>query len=233
MRENKLGLLLLTLIITQQSLAQNAATGNKLPVNMVPVAAHDTSKPMVLYITGDGGWNKFSRNLAIALAGNGYPVASLNANEYFWKKKTPAQTAADITLLIKTCQLNWNRKKIILLGYSFGADVMPFVYNLLPADLNTQVTNICLLSVSTHTDFEIHLMAMLGAGFNKGESVVAEINKINNKPVTLIFGEGENSFPLNQLKIKNYTQITLDGGHHYNENEALLSNTIIQNILKK
>lgn len=219
--------LLYTFLMAQHPFAQNVAGVEKLPVNIV-AAAVDTSKPLVMYITGDGGWNKFSKNLSWSLAAKGYPVVALNANDYFWKKKTAVQTSADISHLIRTYQRIWNRKKILLLGYSFGADVMPFVFNLLPAEIKALVVNISLLSPATHTDFEIHLSVMLGAGTGKGESVVSEINKITTKQLTLIFGNGENDFPLNQLKIKNYVSIRLDGGHHYDGDEDKVSNTIIQ-----
>jgi len=187
---------------------------------------------LVLYITGDGGWNKFSKSLSQALAGKGYPVVSLNAKEYFWKKKTAAQTASDISGLIRAYQRTWNRKKIILIGFSFGADVIPFVFNHLPADLSAQVVNISLLSPAPYTDFEIHISVMLGRGFYGGESVVSAINKITTKPLTIILGKGENDFPLTQLKIKNYVSIVLDGGHHYDGDEIKLCNTIILYIPK-
>ena len=125
------------------------------------------------------------------------------------------------------------RKKIMLIGYSFGAGVMPFVFNLLPADASAQIVNSSLLSPGTHTGFEIHLSVMPGAGFSGGESVVAAINKITAKPLTLIFGEGENSFPLNHLKNKNYVSIILKGGHYYDGDEAKLCNTVILQIPKK
>jgi type IV secretory pathway VirJ component len=220
------------LMITQTALTQNITSIDRLPVNITTAAA-DTSKPLVLYITGDGGWNKFSKNLSTALAVNGYPVIALDAREYFWKKKTAAQTSFDVSILIRKYQKIWNRKRILLIGYSFGADVMPFVYNLLPADLTTAVININLLSPSLNTDFEVHIAVLLGAGFSGGESVVSAINKINNKPLTLIFGTDENNFPVSQLKNKSFATMRLDGGHHYDGDEVKLCETILAHLPKK
>jgi type IV secretory pathway VirJ component len=226
---NKNYLLQLCLLLTQQAFAQSSTTMQQLPLYTV-TATNDTTRPMIVYITGDGGWNKFSKALCTNLAAKGFPVVALDAKEYFWKKKTAAQTTTDISRMIRTYQKTWNRKKIILLGYSFGADVLPFVLNRLPPDLSAQVLNLCLVSPATNTDFEIHLAVMLGAGFSGGESVLAELNKILIKPVTLIMGSDENDFPINQLKIKNYISVRLEGGHHYDGDEAKLSNTIIQHI---
>jgi type IV secretory pathway VirJ component len=223
--------LLFTLLFNIGGIAQNVTGVNDLPVNIVN-ASTDTSKPFVIYITGDGGWNKFSKNLTAALAGKGYPVVSLNAARYFWEKKTPQQTAADISKLITSYQRTWKRKNVLLVGYSFGADIMPFVYNLLSKDLASQVINISLLSPSAKTDFEIHLMVMLG-GNSGGESVIAAINKISNKPFTFIFGEDEDNFPVKELIIKNFTSIKLSGGHHYDGDEMTVCNTILMYVPKK
>ncbi len=224
-------LLAAALLLARSTIAQSTSGIEKLPVNIVTAVA-DTGKPMILYITGDGGWNKFSKNLSQALAAKGFPVVALNANDYFWKKKTAAQTTSDITNLTKHYQNLWKRKKFILIGYSFGADVMPFVFNLLPVGLSADVVNINLLSPSTHTDFEIHLFGMIGGNSTSGESVVAEINKIISKPLTLIFGQDENNFPLKQLKNKNFVNLTLEGGHHYDGNEDKLCNMILLQLPK-
>jgi type IV secretory pathway VirJ component len=218
--------------MVQPVFSQSTTGLDKLPINIV-TAINDTSKPLILYITGDGGWNKFSKNLSTALAAKGYPVIALDARDYFWKKKTAPQTSFDAARLIRNYQKIWNRKKIILVGYSFGADVMPFVFNLLPADLSTAVVNINLLSPSTNTDFEIHLSVLLGAGFSGGEMVVTAVNKITTKPLTLIFGADENNFPINQLKNRNFMIIRLEGGHHYDGDEVKLCETILSHLPKK
>ncbi|MCW3093334.1 MAG: hypothetical protein JWP81_4403 [Ferruginibacter sp.] len=232
MIKNKIIFLLCSLLTFRHSFAQNAPTFMQLPVNIVE-AANDTSKPLIMYITGDGGWNKFSKTLAVELAAKGCPVISLNARDYFWKKKTAAQTTVDITHLTRYYQRIWRRKKIMLIGYSFGADVMPFVFNLLPPDISSAVVNISLLSPAPYTDFEIHLAAMIGANFYGGESVVAAINKITTKPLTIISGKEEKNFPLQKLTIKNYTAIQLGGGHHYDGDESSLCNTILLSFSKR
>jgi len=218
----------LGLIFCQAVNAQTAADISKLPVNIV-TAANDTSKPFVLYITGDGGWNKFSKALTQEFANKGYPVVALNANKYFWDKKTAQQTATDVGKLITYYQTVWKKKKVLLLGYSFGADVMPFVFNNLKKELLPGVVNLTLLSPSAKTDFEIHIMVMLGSS-GDGESVPAAINKISGKPVIFIFGKDENEFPSKEITNKNCVTVKLTGGHHYDGDEATVCNTILMHV---
>jgi type IV secretory pathway VirJ component len=204
---------------------------SSLPVNIV-ASTSNPDAPFVFYLTGDGGWNKFSQALTSQLASRGYPVISLNSNKFFWQKKTPDQLAAAITALVKNYQKQWNRKSFLLVGYSFGADVMPFAYNQLPKDVTAQVTNITLLSPSRTTDFEIHVMVMLGSK-GGGQSVPASINKITDKPIVMLFGEGENEFKEGNLTGKNIIIEKLSGGHHYDGNETNIVNKIIEHIPKK
>lgn len=187
---------------------------NSLPAKII-ASNKDTSRPVLFYISGDGGWNKFSTELLQQFSDKGYPVIGLNAKSYFWERKTPKQTATDVQVLLEKYCKEWKRNKVMLLGYSFGADVMPFVYNNLSADWQKKIKHQVLLSPSSKTDFEVHISEMLGYRKKNGMSVVAEINKINSCSLLFLFGDDEDDFPLNELTIKNYKKLTLPGGHHF------------------
>lgn len=152
-----------------------------------------------------------------ALHDEGYAVIGLDAKNYFWKKKEPREAAAAIEAIINQYNSQWKRKNIVLVGYSFGADVAPFMLTHFSAGLSARISHIVLLSPSSKTDFEIHVLEMLGWGSSSGESVAAEINKIS-KPVLIITGEEEDNFPFNELTIKNKQVIKVPGKHHYDDN---------------
>ena len=194
-----------------------------IPVNVISSAA-DPSKPMIVYITGDGGWNGFSSTLCKNLAAHNYPVVSLNAKGFFWKKKNAKISAQAISSLIKKYSAAWGRDKVLLLGYSFGADVLPFAYNNLPAADKAKVSALVLLSPSGTTDFEVHL-TYLFSGTEPNAAI--ELNTIIDKPVTIITGDDENVFPYDRLKNKNVKKLSLPGGHHYDGNEKLVAETVI------
>lgn len=204
---------------------------NSLPTKIL-TSNKDSSKPVILYISGDGGWNKFSTSLIQQFAAAGYPVIGLNAKSYFWEKKTPQQTGADVQLLLDKYCKEWKRNKIILMGYSFGADVLPFVHNNLANEWQKKIKQQVLLSPSANTDFEVHLSEMLGYRRKNGMSVVDEINKTANCTFIFVFGEADDNFPLNQLKAKNYKNINLPGGHHFDNNVNELADKIEQELFK-
>ena len=68
------------------------AQKTSLPLSLY--ASTDTTKPLIFYISGDGGFNKFSTSFMQSLNKEGYAVIGLDAKDYFWNKKKP-QEAAD------------------------------------------------------------------------------------------------------------------------------------------
>src|SRR5437762_5938291 len=192
-------------------------------------SSSDTSKPLIFYISGDGGFNKFSTAFMQTLNRQGYAILGLDAKDYFWHKKNPTEAANAIEQAINQYNNQWKRKNVILIGYSFGGDVAPFMLTHFTPALTTRVNHIILLSPSSKTDFEIHVLQMLGWGKNSGESVPAEINKIS-KPVSFIVGDDENEFPFSQLTIKNKQIVKMPGGHHYDGDVNALYKQIVAHL---
>ena len=87
----------------------------------------DTTKPMILYISGDGGMNSFTTSLINSLNQKGYAVLALDAKSYFWHKKEPAEFATAMTQAVSSYMRNKKKNSFVVLGYSFGADVAPFL----------------------------------------------------------------------------------------------------------
>lgn len=205
--------------------AQNA--GTTMPVKVLP--GSDTSKPLIFYISGDGGWNKFSNSFLTTMNGKGYPVVGLNAKEYFWHKKDAVITARDMNDLLSVNARQMKADKIIMIGYSFGADVMPFFATRISKDIQSKLKYIVLMSPSGETDFEVHVSELLGIRKAGGDSVPAEINKISC-PLLMVFGEKENDFPFSKITIKNYRLSLLPGGHHYDGDAVAVCNAILSYI---
>lgn len=182
----------------------------------------DGTAPLVLFISGDGGLNNFSTALCNGLHNAGYSVAALNAQAYFNDKKTPEQATADITRYLTTQLARRKNQQLVLIGYSFGADVLPFIVNRLPGELGRKCSLAVLLSPSTSTDFETHWSDMLGINRKRSMDVLAEINKMTVKQVVTFFGESEKDFPVQSITLHNYRNGFLPGGHHYDGDPAPL-----------
>lgn len=202
---------------------------NNLPTQILP-AAKDEGHPIIFYLTGDGGMKKFSSNLLTSFSNHNFPTIGLNSLKYFWSKRTNEEASAAVAALITHYQQVWKKQPVILVGYSFGADVMPFIYSHLPAAVQANVKQIVLLSPSTSTDLQVHVADMIGKPVKRSMDVPAEINKITNKPLLLIFGDKEKDFDMKVLTVHGYKYIMLPGGHTYDEDANRVSNDIIAHL---
>ncbi len=186
-----------------------------LPLNFTG-ATRDSSMPMVLFISGDGGWTGFDQQICNQLAARHIPTVGLNSQAYFWKRKTPEQATAELEPVIRQYLQAWDKSKFILVGYSFGANVAPFIHNRLPAGLQEKEQAMVLLSPDTKGDFEIHVAGMLGRGGGPYD-VVAEVRSVRNTKVLCVRGEQEEGEM--ETALKNCAQVRfakIPGSHHYN-----------------
>ncbi|WP_302868243.1 AcvB/VirJ family lysyl-phosphatidylglycerol hydrolase [Mucilaginibacter sp. L3T2-6] len=181
----------------------------------ITTAKSNKQDKFVLYISGDGGWNGFSQKIAESYAANGFNVVGLNSFKYFWKKKAPQQAADDIAALLKTYCNEWHKQKVVICGFSFGADVIPFIYTRLPDELKNRISLIQLISPSSYTDFEIHVIDMMRSGNTvRSMNIAAEVNRVD-VPVICYYGQQEPDKPLAVLKKANIKTVILAGDHHY------------------
>ena len=211
--------LLILLLLTVNVNAMVPASGSSMTITDLPViitkAKIDKEDKLVLFISGDGGWNSFSQKLVDSYASNGFDVIGLNSLKYFWKKKTPQETANDIAELLNKYSGEWHKKKIIICGFSFGADVAPFIYRRLPDDLKNKIILVQLISPSSFTDFEIHVMDLLGSHNSVRSMNIASEVKLMDVPVVCYYGDLEKEKPLSELKKADLKIILLKGDHHY------------------
>lgn len=178
-----------------------------------------TVLPLVLYLTGDGGFNSFSNKICQLIADAGYAVAAIDSKSYFWKKKTPKDIAAEMSNTLKNLMLSRQNHQLFIVGYSFGADAVPFIINRIDPFVKKNVRSIVLLEPSVSTDLEIHIADILGRSSTKRNlDVVAEINRIEGVKTSVVLGDDEAEFPVKKITLKNFNKKYLSGGHHFSGN---------------
>jgi type IV secretory pathway VirJ component len=201
-----------------------------LPVNEVPAEGPASSDEMALLLTGDGGWAGLDQELATQLAASGVPTVGLNSLKYFWTERTPAETAQDVARVMRHYLAAWNKQRVLLVGYSFGADVLPFVVNRLPTDLRERVATVSLLGVDSNASFEIRIADWVGSD-DGGPPTKPEVAAIGGVPVLCVYGEGESDSICPGLpKGPEHTKITLaevGKGHHFSGEYSTLAERIL------
>lgn len=189
----------------------------------------DPDMPLIFSISGDGGWKGFIRGLSEDLSRQGIPTVGLDALSYFWKKKPPAQVASDLGSIINHYLKEWHRKTFILLGYSFGADVIPFVVNRLPEDLKNKLEMVVLLSPDSHADFEFHFASWFDHSSAQAFPVLPALQKMQHVNTLVFYGQQEKDRLAFELP-KEFKEAFVAGGHGYENNHQHISQVIVKTL---
>jgi type IV secretory pathway VirJ component len=144
--------------IVQFLLALFAFSALGIPGLIEVPAPQGGANAMAILYTGDGGWRTTDRGLANTLAGRGVPVVALNTLQYFWRRRAPEEAAADFERILAHYLAVWKKKQVIVIGYSYGADVLPFILSRLPKPVISQVQLVALLSPTQNVDFQFHFL---------------------------------------------------------------------------
>jgi type IV secretory pathway VirJ component len=123
---------------------------------LVEVPSGRPGRRIALLVTGDGGWVGADKALASALADGGISVVGLDSLKYFWKRRTPEETARDVSRILAHYRRVWTRDEVVLVGYSRGADIVPILAERLPPEDRAHLVLVAMLGPSTFAEFEVH-----------------------------------------------------------------------------
>lgn len=215
----------LTVTEISRILGQGVTSVSDLPVVELP--ALKPNNTVTLFYSGDGGWRDLDRTVAEEMVKLDYPVVGVDVLRYFWVHKSPEQAAADLTKALAYYRKNWGATQFVLAGYSFGADILPAVFNRLSNQDQQAVAVLVLLAPAEQASFEIHVSGWLGQ--DSGEHALApELAQIPKHKLLCIYGQEEKDergcAGLNNTDAK---VIELPGGHHFDEDYAKLASQIV------
>ncbi len=203
-----------------------AALGD-LPVVEVPAQPGSApSDSFAIIMSGDGGWAGLDQDVAAALSAKGIPVVGLDSLRYYWTARTPEGLAADTDRMIRYYLSHFGKARVLLVGYSQGADVLPFAVNRLPAATRARVALVAILGMSPHALFEFHVTSWVSDD-NSGPATLPEVDRITGMPVLCIYGEDEHDSLCPMLDPKKFIVVKLKGGHHFDGNYAGLAQEIL------
>ncbi|MGH8581156.1 MAG: AcvB/VirJ family lysyl-phosphatidylglycerol hydrolase [Gammaproteobacteria bacterium] len=137
-----------------QASAETAA-GEAIP--LVEVSSDASDDTLAIIFSGSSGWREIDRHLVDTLKDEGMTVLGIDSFRYFWSKRTPEGVAQDLARIITHYRTNWHVKRVVLIGYSFGANILPFAYNRMPSDVQDAIAMMALLAPQRFASFEIGL----------------------------------------------------------------------------
>jgi type IV secretory pathway VirJ component len=197
-----------------------------LSLTEVPAAPSARTATMAIILTGDGGWADLDKSLAAGMAARGISSVGWSSLRYYWTPRTPDGAAADLARIIRHYMSVWTAHRVILVGYSFGADVLPFLVNRLSASLRSHVRSVALLGPSETADFEFHVSDWIRHGGTSQYRTVPEAERLT-VPVLCVRGADENDSACRTLKGAHVTSLETGHGHHFSGNYAQIVDVIL------
>lgn len=187
-----------------------------LPLVEAPSAT--PGKTLGVIVTGDGGWAGIDQQIGDIMAAHGVSVVGFNSLKYFWNKRTPEEMAHDLELVLKHYAAAWGAERFIVVGYSIGADVLPFMTGRMSEETKSRLALVAMLGPGTHADFEFHLSNWLTTeNVPQGAPMIPEMAKLTKTPVLLVCGDEEEGTLCQNYQSPNVQNLVVPGGHHFNK----------------
>jgi type IV secretory pathway VirJ component len=220
---------------------RDAATGVTLPDDVAdlplteiaptgvakdPVNAHRVA----IIITGDGGWAGLDRGVADALTGDGVRVIGFSTLKFFWHKQTPDAAAAAIARVIAHYGAQDPAARFVLIGYSFGASLLPVIANRLPDAARARVQGGVMISPDDSAVFEIHVGDWFGSTRHDDALPLGPEIARGKLPLVCVHGADEDDSFCVTPQPAGVRAVALPGGHHYDGDYAALGRAILANL---
>ena len=186
------------------------------PTGVNEVAIPLKAKSLVIMLSGDGGWwGDLDRKLAEKLGEEGYAVVGLDTNKWFQKRRTPDEIANQVSSLIKDYRARTGAADVVLIGYSFGADVLALAVNRLAPSVGKHLSSIVMIAPSRGVDPQVTLLEQTGVA-KPTIDLAPEFTKLPVKRLLCIYGSDqveESACTTPYLAISKVVE--LPGGHHF------------------
>lgn len=182
-----------------------------------------------LYVSGDMGL-RFGMGpyTSAALARHGIAVVGFSSPAFFARHRTRAEVDAVVAAAVRRA-LARTGGRLVLIGQSYGADILQTGLAALPADLRPHVAAVVLVVPGQTVFFRADPsgLAYRGTPDSLGASTVAAITWA---PLTCIYGTAEADSLCPGIKLPHATVIGMPGGHFLGDDRAGLAGHVLDAV---
>ncbi len=210
---------------------QPDASVSGVPLTEVPATDGPDRPHLAVMLSGDGGWALLDRAVTAELAKNGLPTVGLDSLSYFWKARQPDEVALDLERVLRYYLALWKKGRIVLLGYSFGADVLPATVNRLPQDLRDRIDLVAFLGLSDYAAFEFKLNNWISDEPDEGDRPVRpELEKMAAFKRLCVYGADEEDASCPKVADLGISAEKMPGDHHFDEDYPGVARRILDRL---
>ncbi|HKT76231.1 MAG TPA: AcvB/VirJ family lysyl-phosphatidylglycerol hydrolase [Sphingobium sp.] len=170
-------------------------------------------RAVALYLSGDMGFHAgLGPAIADRLTRRGVTVVTENSLNFFRFRRSPEETGAMITDGLRRALAVDPGARLLLLGQSFGADVIAPSLPYVPADLRRRIAFIGLIVPGATREWRASPSEIFSI-WEPEESAVTAARRLSWVPLLCIHGEAEEESLCPSLRQANATVVELPGGH--------------------
>jgi type IV secretory pathway VirJ component len=195
---------------------------------LIEIAVEQPSPRFAVIYSGDGGWRDLDKEIGEYFAAHGTPTVGVDSLRYFWREKKPDEVAADLARILRHYEDEWGAHEALLVGYSFGAGILPFAVNRLPDAERASVVQISLLGLEPRAAFEVEVTGWLGGVPADAPPVLPEIARLDLSRVQCFYGEEEEQTLCSDPDLAGAEVIKTTGGHHFDGDYEALARRILE-----
>lgn len=222
-----LGALLAVLLAVLAGVAAIAGFFDRDPIRFIGDFGRARTPLATVFFSGDMGLNfGMGRPVTRALAAHGLPVLGVNSPTIFRRHRTRAEVDTVVADAVREALAHAHADRIVLIGQSFGSDMLATGSAALPADLRAKVAAIVLVVPGRTVFFRADPTELAYRGTPDGQAIDT-MRTVSWAPVTCISGQRETDSLCPLLKGPHVRGIVLPGGHFLNNDPGRLIATIV------
>lgn len=197
-----------------------------------PAPRTDGARPAIVMLSGDMGDHVgMTPSVAARLQDRGYAIVTVNSLTYFSRRRSQAEAAALIDRAMRRAMALGNSDHVVLIGQSFGADMLHAGLALLPAQDRAPIRAVVLV-VPGH-DIIYRASPVELAGLETPDALaLPTASRLSWTPVTCIWGRDETDSLCPELTLSGVRKVPLPGGHRLRFDDAALTAAILPAIEK-
>ena len=197
-----------------------------LPIFEVP--ARSQGDTLTVFYSGDNGWAKVDRRVSAALAEAGDPVVGVDALRYYMRERSLPEATSDLAAIIDHYSRLWNRSRIVLVGYSFGANSLPEIARSLPPSIRARVRLVAMIGPGPKAELVFRPTSWINVYGPGATSVPQALASLKGVPIVCIYGARDPVSACPRFPSGLTALAPVPGGHRYKGQYDAIANIILR-----
>jgi type IV secretory pathway VirJ component len=183
--------------------------------------------------SGDMGFHiGMAGAVAAKLAAAGIPVVGVNTLTFFRTQRSPAETARLVGTAMARALRITHRPRILLIGQSYGADMLPTGFAGVAAPLRARVALLALVVPGESVTLQATPAELLPVSAPSSDALPAAAH-LGSTSTLCVFGAEQEDSLCARLRLPNLTRTALPGGHYLHRDAGAVAGALLAGLARQ